>query len=174
MAPVRSYLLAALPWMLSAVVPAVSQSQPQGYRASSSQFCTPHVISSEELKTDWNDFVEKVHYEKAILPAFQQYVHENLTRHTNNVPGPECQAECTARIWERVFAPVNFTIFHQILDVKSGLGWLHTRAVNTSAESEGDVTAVFDLFRWENGCIVEHWDAFQMRAVDAVGGTSLF
>lgn len=134
----------------------------------STSFCTAHTLSAKDTESAFHDLAHKLLITKEIQEAFRLYVREDLIRHTNNVPGPECQAACTAELWQEIFAPMNFTIWN--LAFQDNVGYLHTRAVNVT----GDVLAVFDMFRWENGCVVEHWDGFQMRAANATGGTNLF
>lgn len=81
--------------------------------------------------------------DKDLTKAFR-YISANYTNHHQGATTPIAAFNDLSQLWP----PMNITVLR--IAFKGDTGWLNYLANGTE---------VVDRYRWESGCIVEHWDA---------------
>ncbi|ROT42581.1 hypothetical protein SODALDRAFT_347522 [Sodiomyces alkalinus F11] len=108
--------------------------------------CEPMVPepSAEETEERFNRFANAFLVTKNLTEAFE-YISATYINHNPWAEnGPEAALDVLGPIWPTIDITVLRTTF------QCNTGWL-----NYVATGVGEVV---DRFRWESGCIVEHWD----------------
>lgn len=101
------------------------------------------------------EFVEIFYHQKNVRKAFGEFVAEDYIQHNPNIPdGREAAIEFLEPKFLNPLAI--FDVKRILVDGDLALVHLHGRM---SADALGG--AVADIFRLENGKIVEHWDVLQ-------------
>jgi predicted SnoaL-like aldol condensation-catalyzing enzyme len=102
------------------------------------------------------EFARLFYREGAVHEAFEKYVHPAYIQHNPGIPdGRENAIERLAPMWRR---PGFTTEVLRIL-VDGDFAALHIRADNGPGQTRA---AVMDLYRLQDGLIVEHWDVIQV------------
>jgi predicted SnoaL-like aldol condensation-catalyzing enzyme len=101
--------------------------------------------NTEETKARFDEFADAFIVAKNLTNAFE-YISASYRNHnpfaSGDGPGPAL--DILGPIWPTIQITVLNTTF------QDPMGWLHYRG--------SGVGEVVDRFRWEAGCIVEHWD----------------
>jgi predicted SnoaL-like aldol condensation-catalyzing enzyme len=100
-------------------------------------------------------FVHLMYVEKRVRDAFRLYVAPDYVQHNPNLPDG---ADAAIEALEPMFNRPGFSIEIKRTLVDGDLAGLLLHA-RPSPDSRGG--AVFDLYRFANGKIVEHWDVKQ-------------
>ena len=100
-------------------------------------------------------FVDLFYQKKLVREAFETYVVEDYIQHNPNIADGR---EAAIRALGPMFSNPTFTVEvkRDLVDGDMAVVHLHARS---SPEERGG--AVMDMFRLENGKIVEHWDVLQ-------------
>lgn len=102
------------------------------------------------------DFARLFYQKGSVREAFEQYVHPDYIQHNPGVPdGRENAIELLTPMWQRP----DFTTEVLRILVDGDFAALHIRADNGPGKPKA---AVVDLYRLQNGLIVEHWDVIQV------------
>ena len=102
-----------------------------------------------------NDFVDLMYRQKKVREAFMKHVTPDYLQHNPNIPDGRDAA--IAALEPKFSHPTaTFDVKRVLVDADLAAVHLHGRP---SLESRGG--AVVDIFRLENGKIVEHWDVLQ-------------
>jgi predicted SnoaL-like aldol condensation-catalyzing enzyme len=100
-------------------------------------------------------FVETLYRDKQVALAYQTFVSEDFAEHS---PGrPAGRAAAIAALTPLFATPsASFTVEHLLVD--GNLAAVHYRG---RIDSQGPGAAVVEIFRLQDGKIVEHWDVYQ-------------
>lgn len=96
--------------------------------------------------------------------AMKLYVAENITQHNPNIKdGRKAQIQAVVPIFKKN----DFTEMNTFFDPSKGYGVIYN-AVYPKGDCQGDSplkcensTKVIDIYRFDGGCMVEHWDILQ-------------
>jgi predicted SnoaL-like aldol condensation-catalyzing enzyme len=114
---------------------------------------TPASPSNREIIVD---FARLFYQEGAVREAFEHYVHPEYIQHNPGIPdGRENAIRLLAPMWQRP----DFTTEVLRILVDGNYAALHIRADNGPGKPKA---AVMDLYRLQDGLIVEHWDVIQV------------
>ncbi|KAI0880885.1 uncharacterized protein GGS22DRAFT_77746 [Annulohypoxylon maeteangense] len=104
--------------------------------------------SEEETRTRFDQFANAFMVKHNLTEAFE-YVSSIYINHSPLSPGdgPDIALSTLSTFWDHI----QITPLHQKFE--GNMGW-----INYNAMPKGVIT---DRFRWEAGCIVEHWDEDQ-------------
>ncbi|KAF5574275.1 snoal-like polyketide cyclase family [Fusarium pseudocircinatum] len=97
-------------------------------------------VTSQRFHQFVNDFVVK----NDLSGAFSFISSNYKNHHPGAGDGPDAAWELLSPIWPDTIFQLRRTMF------KGNFGWL-----NYHSSTAGEI---IDKFRWENGCIVEHWN----------------
>ncbi|EWY81961.1 hypothetical protein FOYG_16166 [Fusarium oxysporum NRRL 32931] len=108
--------------------------------------CQPLVIPPGEVETEkrFNKFANAFIVTKNITEAFT-YISAGYINHN---PLAKNGSESAWNILSPIWPSINITVLRTTF--RGNMGWL-----NYNASGIGEVV---DRFRWDAGCIVEHWD----------------
>ena len=151
-------LLAVLPALTMAQITVTSGPEP------TLQYCPPQPASAAEQEAIFEQFRYQFLIAKNLTRAYS-YVSEDFIQHNENIPnGREGTVGYLAPFW----AQVQDTILHTAY--AEGFGWIHH-----ASQSPGQPSSViFDLYRFEGSCIVEHWDAIEAFPTNATNPNPLW
>jgi predicted SnoaL-like aldol condensation-catalyzing enzyme len=123
----------------------------------------------EKNKKLVRDFYELAFNQHKPTEAAKKYIGDKYIQHNPNVPNG---AEAFYTYFEAYFKqhPKSHVIFSHIL-ADNDLVALH---LNAKADEKDRGRAIVDIFRVENGKIVEHWDVVQDVPEKTVSGNSMF
>ena len=114
------------------------------------------------------DFAEMFYRRKEVRRAFMKYVIEDYIQHNPNIPdGRDAAIEAL----EQKFSEPQASFDIKRILVDDDLAAIHLHG-QLSADNLGG--AVVDLFRIENGKIVEHWDVLQAIPTKAANNHPMF
>ncbi len=113
-------------------------------------------------------FVDLFYTKRSVRAAFEAYVAPDYVQHNPNIPDGR---EAAITILEPMFSrpDARFEIKRILVDGDLAAVHLHGK---TQPDSKGG--AVVDLFRLENGRIVEHWDVIQPIPDHAINPHPMF
>lgn len=113
-------------------------------------------------------FVDLFYTKKDVRAAFETYVTADYVQHNPNIPDGR---DAAIAILEPMFSrpDARFEIKRILVDGNLAVIHLHGR---TQPDSKGG--AVVDIFRLENGKIVEHWDVIQPIPDQAINPHPMF
>ena len=119
-----------------------------------------HDVSTELTLTETNraiveQFVHLFYREKLVREAFETYVVEDYIQHNPNIADGR---EAAILGLEPMFSKPTFMIEVKRILVDGDMAVVHLHARSSPEERGG---SVMDMFRVENGKIVEHWDVLQ-------------
>jgi predicted SnoaL-like aldol condensation-catalyzing enzyme len=115
------------------------------------------------------DFLDMINTQGRVREAFERHVHETYVQHNPTIGnGPE---DAMALIAGLVATPGFHASVKRIV-ADGDLVAVHMHVRFSEAENSG--MAVMDMFRLENGKIVEHWDVIQEVPTETVSGNSMF
>ncbi|KAF2641861.1 hypothetical protein P280DRAFT_424411 [Massarina eburnea CBS 473.64] len=97
-------------------------------------------------ETRFDGFAKAFIYEKNITEAFT-YIAKDYINHN---PAAQNGSDSAWGILSPIWASQNITPIRTTFDAESNQGWLNYQT--------GSFGEVVDRFRWEAGCIAEHWD----------------
>jgi predicted SnoaL-like aldol condensation-catalyzing enzyme len=124
--------------------------------------------SSPDNRKVISDFARLFYGEGAVREAFEQYVHPEYVQHNPGIPdGREQAIAMLTPMWQRP----NFTTEVLRILVDGDFAALHIRADNGPGNPKA---SVFDLYRLEDGLIVEHWDVIQVVPDDSANPHPMF
>jgi predicted SnoaL-like aldol condensation-catalyzing enzyme len=102
-------------------------------------------------------FIEIFYRQNRLTDAFAQWVHPDYVQHDPNAPtGRDGTMEVLARHME-----ANPRMTHEVKRVIHGEGGMVAVHYHFRRRPEDRGLAVVDLFRIEDGHLVEHWDVMQ-------------
>jgi predicted SnoaL-like aldol condensation-catalyzing enzyme len=129
--------------------------------------CIPHAVSAHERREIFDGYVHAFFIEKNLTKAFQHYVSSQYIQHNPFVAnGPAATLAFLGPIWKSQ----NLTILHTALD--GDFGWIHYRDVGLPGVTRP--TAIVDIVRFEESCVVEHWDVIEELPANATNPLALF
>jgi predicted SnoaL-like aldol condensation-catalyzing enzyme len=113
------------------------------------------MTETERNRAVVKDFVNLFYIQKNVRAAFETYVVPEYVQHNPNIPDGR---DAAITVLEPMFSKpeARFEIKRILVDGDLAAVHLHGR---TQLGSRGG--AVVDMFRLENGLIVEHWDVIQ-------------
>ncbi|KAJ7131929.1 hypothetical protein C8R46DRAFT_1308262, partial [Mycena filopes] len=128
--------------------------------------CTPHPASPLEQQAIFEKYVDLVWVKRTPIPAFV-YVAANEIQHNPNLLDG---AAASVPIFNALFGntSVGVQIMHQAF--AAPFGWVHWRLDGFYPAP----AAALDVYRFEGGCIAEHWDVIQQVPADAISSHPLF
>lgn len=110
---------------------------------------------SSEIRETFGHFVQLMYVERRVREAFRLYVSASYIQHNPNLPdGPDAAIEALEPMFNRPGFEIEIKQF--LVDGNLAALLLHARP---TPDSRGG--AVFDLYRFADGKIVEHWDIKQ-------------
>lgn len=113
-------------------------------------------------------FVDLFYEQKNVRQAFLTFVAENYIQHNPNIPdGRDAAIEFLEPMFSR--AEARFEVKRILVDGDFAAVHLHGRP--NQREPGG---AVVDMFRLEDGFIVEHWDVLQPVPAQAINPHPMF
>jgi predicted SnoaL-like aldol condensation-catalyzing enzyme len=122
--------------------------------ASNAAFCPPNASDAASQTSIFATFVKRFYVDKSVRTAFMDHVSESYIQHN---PSALSGRQVAIDALSGIVPSVKYTIMHQ--GVVNGTGYVHYR-MDYSGSSP---TAVVDVFRFDGGCIMEHWDVAQAR-----------
>ncbi len=114
------------------------------------------------------EFVDIFYRQKNARKAFMEYVVEEYIQHNPNIP--DGRAAAITFLEPKFLNPDSIFDIKRIL-VDGDLAMIHLHG-RMSADSLGAV--VVDIFRLENGKIVEHWDVLQQFPTECINPHPMF
>jgi predicted SnoaL-like aldol condensation-catalyzing enzyme len=114
-------------------------------------------------------FLDMINTQGRVREAFERHVHESYVQH--NPTAGNGREDAIALIEGLVAAPGFHASVKRIV-ADGDLVAVHMHVRFSEAENSG--MAVMDMFRLENGKIVEHWDVIQEVPAETVSGNSMF
>jgi predicted SnoaL-like aldol condensation-catalyzing enzyme len=121
-----------------------------------------------DIRADFERFVELFYTRKRVAEAFAFLVADDYRQHNPNLPdGPAAAVESLTPKFDGS-PDARFDVQRVLVD--GDLAMVHVKATRPGAPP----TAVADIYRFENGRIVEHWDVLQPMPPDPVSNHPLF
>jgi predicted SnoaL-like aldol condensation-catalyzing enzyme len=121
-----------------------------------------------DIRADFEHFVDLFYTRKRVAEAFAFLVAEEYRQHNPNlVDGP---AAAVAGLTPKFDGSPDARFEVQRILVDGDLAMVHVKATRPG----GTPTAVADIYRFENGRIVEHWDVLQPVPPDPVHDHPMF
>ncbi|RFU79198.1 snoal-like polyketide cyclase family [Trichoderma arundinaceum] len=119
-----------------------------------SHICIPgQKATTKDQAINFANFVQELYFEKDVATAFTDHALESYIQHN---PLLEQGRTATIAFLGANFPNWNVTVRHQGFD--NGIGWVHWKLEGFGTAR---YNAVVDVFRYEGGCIAEHWDSIQ-------------
>ncbi|KAL7943708.1 hypothetical protein V8C42DRAFT_358943 [Trichoderma barbatum] len=116
--------------------------------------CIPgQKVTPEEQAINFATFFQELYIEKNVATAFTDHALESYIQHN---PLLEQGRTETIAFLGANFPLWNVTVRHHGFD--NGIGWVHWKLEGFGTAR---YNAVVDVFRYEGGCIAEHWDSIQ-------------
>jgi predicted SnoaL-like aldol condensation-catalyzing enzyme len=115
------------------------------------------------------DFLDMINTQGRVREAFERHVHETYVQH--NPTAGNGREDAIALIEGLASAPGFHPSVKRIV-ADGDLVAVHMHVRFSEAENSG--MAVMDMFRLENGKIVEHWDVIQEVPAETISGNSMF
>ncbi|KAI1081509.1 hypothetical protein F5B20DRAFT_536249 [Whalleya microplaca] len=114
-------------------------------RQGNSTFCTriTPAPTAEETEARFNEFADLFLVQKDVYKAFEYILPEYINHNPLAQNGAQNALDILGPIWGSQSITVIRTKF------EGGMSWLNYR--NGMGE-------IVDRYRWEDGCIIEHWD----------------
>jgi len=113
-------------------------------------------------------FVDLFYRQKDVRQAFMTFVSQNYVQHNPNIPDGR---EAAIEFLEPMFSSPDSQFDVKRILVDGDLAAVHLHGQARKGEPGG---AVVDLFRMENGLIVEHWDVLQPIPKQALNPHPMF
>ena len=124
--------------------------------------------SATRQRADFERFVELFYVRKRVAEAFEFLVADDYRQHNPNLPdGPAAAIEGLTPKFDGS-PDARFEVQRILVD--GDLAMVHVKATRPGIPP----TAVADIYRFENGRIVEHWDVLQAMPPDPVSAHPLF
>ncbi len=114
-------------------------------------------------------FIEVFYNQNRLTDAFRAWVHPDYVQHDPNAPDGR---DGTIAVLDAHMAR-NPDMTHDVKRVIHGEDGLVAVHYHFRAAPADRGSAVVDIFRIENGYLVEHWDVIQPIPEHTVGGTSM-
>jgi predicted SnoaL-like aldol condensation-catalyzing enzyme len=113
------------------------------------------------------DFYTTIFVKKQVAQAFAQYVGPTYIQHNPRVPdGPEA----AVRLLSQFVTPESISEIKRVV-AEHDLVVLH---VHSRANAQDRGRAIVDIFRVQNGKVVEHWDVIQPVPEQAANTNTMF
>ncbi|KAH6694256.1 hypothetical protein BKA61DRAFT_662927 [Leptodontidium sp. MPI-SDFR-AT-0119] len=128
-------------------------------------YCPPRAASALEQQAIFDAFVRTFYVENNTTAALTNYVSEEYIQHNPYVLSGLLPAINFLKGYT-----VNFTFTVEHTGFDRDLAWVHLKVQDPGKP----VTAIFDLYRFNGSCIVEHWDVIQALPADAPNPLALF
>ncbi|KAK1529261.1 uncharacterized protein CCOS01_07095 [Colletotrichum costaricense] len=117
--------------------------------------CNPgYPVSSAEQSIIFTNFLRKFYIEKDVYRAGGEHILPNAINHNPNVNGDR---DASLAWVAPLIAEWNVTITNT--GFADNVGWSH---VKVEGPGMGRYTVAVDIWRFEGGCVAEHWDALQV------------
>jgi predicted SnoaL-like aldol condensation-catalyzing enzyme len=121
-----------------------------------------------DVRADFEHFVDLFYTRKRVADAFAFLVADNYRQHNPNIAdGPDAAVKALTPKFDGS-PEARFEVQRILVD--NDLAMVHVKASRPGAA----VTAVADIYRFESGRIVEHWDVLQPVPPDAVHDHPMF
>ena len=121
-----------------------------------------------DTRAAFERFVHLFYAEKRVADAFASLVADDYRQHNPTIPdGPEAAIEALTPKFD---GPSDARFEVQRILVDGDLAMVHVKASRPGAPD----AAVADLYRFEDGRIVEHWDVLQPVPPNAVHDHPMF
>ncbi|GKT61872.1 snoaL-like polyketide cyclase family protein [Colletotrichum tofieldiae] len=132
-----------------------------------SPYCPPRPVSPEEQKAILADFVQVFYVEKDINKTAAHFDVNYIQHNPAVLSGRQAFIDAfTAASSSNTTSTT--TIVHQAL--QDNIAYFHYKS-----ETPGSpITAIVDMFRFEESCIMEHWDVIESLPADAKNPLALF
>ncbi|EHA56971.1 hypothetical protein MGG_06861 [Pyricularia oryzae 70-15] len=114
--------------------------------------------SEEETATRFAEFADAFIFEKDIDAAFSYIAPEYI----NHNPAAQNGAQFVYDLLKPFWASQNITVLGTLY--RHPQGWLNYRSA---------FGTIVDRYRWDGGCIVEHWDSGEQMPTDVTPGEIL-
>lgn len=114
------------------------------------------------------DFLSMLYDERRVREAFERHVAESYIQHN---PSAANGREASILFFEGFFAATAVQSSVERVIVQDDMAAVHMH-IQLGDQTAG--FAVMDMWRLENGKIVEHWDVIQEIPVKRIGGNSTF
>ncbi|UKZ77624.1 hypothetical protein TrVFT333_005348 [Trichoderma virens FT-333] len=116
--------------------------------------CIPgQKVAARDQAINFATFVQELYFKKDVATAFTDHALESYIQH--NPLMEQGRAAAISFLGEN-FPKWNVTVRHHGFD--NGIGWVHWKLEGFGTAR---YNAVVDVFRYEGGCIAEHWDSIQ-------------
>lgn len=113
------------------------------------------VPNPSDNRAVMNDFARLFYTERRVREAFETYVVEGYIQHNPGIPDGRSAAIAALA---PMFAEEGQEFRIKRIIVDGDMAVIHVHAI---PEPGAKGASVFDMYRLENGLIVEHWDAIQ-------------
>ncbi len=98
-------------------------------------------------------FVQKLYIDKNVSSAFNEHALESYIQHNPLLTSGRANS---IDFLSANFPSWNITVKHQ--GFQNNIGWVHWKLEGFGTAR---YNAIADVFRYEGGCIAEHWDSIQ-------------
>ncbi|KAH6712106.1 hypothetical protein BKA61DRAFT_633561 [Leptodontidium sp. MPI-SDFR-AT-0119] len=116
-------------------------------------------VTPKEQKIAWHDFAEKLWVKKDVAAAFNDHALKTYIQHN---PATVSGRDASIRLLGSVIGQWTISIQHQAME--GDYSFIHWKVEGLDVPGffpAARYHAVVDVFRWEGGCIAEHWDSIQ-------------
>ena len=155
-----------LPLLLSLAAPLTVM---QASKAAGEADCGPAARLTAANRAAVEQFVQTFYVARDVRRAFETHV--SATRYIQHNPGLADGREAAIVALEPMFRNPDFKIEALRIVVEGELAVVHLRVSSPTAPRGA---AVIDMFRLENGLIVEHWDVLQVMPEKVVSRHPMF
>jgi predicted SnoaL-like aldol condensation-catalyzing enzyme len=110
-------------------------------------------VTPKEQSKNFSKFIQTLYVDKNVSAALNEYALESYIQHN---PSAVSGRQAAIDFLSPALPSWNITIRHQGFD--NNTGWLHWKLEGFGTER---YYAGVDVWRFEGGCIAEHWDVLQ-------------
>lgn len=124
-------------------------------------------MSSETNRKIVQEFIDMINYEQRVREAFERHVSENYIQHN---PTAQDGREGAIALLEKFVSAPGFQASVKRIIAEHDMVVSH---MHLQLEENDPGIAVADIWRLENGKIVEHWDVMQPVPQTTASGNSM-
>lgn len=142
--------------LLSTALASLANAGPLPLNELSPPYCPPRPVSSEQQRSIFDEFVQKLFIERNPTKALTDHMADDYIQHNPfALSGRQNGIDALSFVTPET---VNFTVVHSGTD--KDLAWIFSRVDQVGQDQP---TAAADFFRFNGSCIQEHWDVLQER-----------